>query len=87
MHRTQIYLTDEQRRRLARRAEDEGSSQAELIRRMLDRELGILSGRQERVAVVQATAGILADYPDWPEWLADVRGGRGADERLRELGL
>jgi Zn-dependent membrane protease YugP len=85
MHRTQIYLTDEQRRRLARRAADEGASQADVIRRMLDRELGILSGLHD-VAVVKATAGILADHPDWPEWLADVR-GRGSSERLRDLGL
>jgi hypothetical protein len=86
MHRTQVYLTDEQRRRLARRAEDDGTSQAEVIRRILDRELGILRGTADRVAVVDATAGVLADHPDWPEWLAEVRGG-GSSERLRSLGL
>jgi len=86
MHRTQMYLSDEQRRRLARRAADEGTSQAEIIRRILDRELGVTSGVDDQVAVVDATAGLLADHPDWPEWLADLR-GPGASERLRRLGL
>jgi hypothetical protein len=53
---------------------------------MLDRELGILRELHDPVAVVKATAGVMADYPDWPEWLASVR-GKGADERLRGLGL
>jgi len=86
MHRTQVYLTDEQRRRLARRAADDGISQAEIIRRILDRDLGIESGIDDRLAVVDATAGLLAGHPDWPEWLADIR-GPGASERLHRLGL
>lgn len=86
MKRTQIYLTDEQRERIARRAEDAGVSQAEIIRRVLDEALDIDTRDEERVAAVDATAGILPDAPDWPEWLAAVRGG-GADRRLRKLGL
>jgi hypothetical protein len=39
---------------------------------------------KERVAVVDATAGLLRDAPDWPEWLASVRAGT-ADERTPEL--
>lgn len=39
MNRTNIYLTDEQRRRLDARARTEGVSRAELIRAMLDRAL------------------------------------------------
>lgn len=86
MQRTQIYLTEEQRRRIARRAADAGVSQAEAIRRILDEALGIGEGRDERRAAVLATAGIVADAPDWPEWLRRVR-GRGSDGRLRALGL
>ena len=86
MHRTQVYLTDEQRDRLARRAADEGRSQAEIIRGILDRELGILRGLDDRVAIVKATAGLLADHPDWEQWLSDVRGS-GSAVRLRSLGL
>jgi len=86
MRRTQMYLTDEQRDRLAERAEADGVSSAEVIRRILDEALGLMGGGASRVAAVDATAGILADAPDWPEWLKRVRKG-GADARLRELGL
>lgn len=86
MRRTQIYLTEEQRGGIARNAIDAGVSQAEVIRRILDRALGITTGSDERVAMVDATAGVLADYPDWPDWLGDVR-GRDADARLKDLGL
>jgi hypothetical protein len=86
MQRTQIYLTAEQRRRVARRASDGGVSQAEVIRRILDEALGLGDPATERVAAVDATAGILPDAPDWREWLAGVRGA-GASERLADLGL
>jgi hypothetical protein len=86
MERTQIYLSTEQRRQIARLAKDEGISQAELIRRILDRALGFDDGAADRVAAIDATAGVLPDAPDWPEWLNDVR-GNSADERLSSLGL
>jgi hypothetical protein len=41
---------------------------------------------EARLAAIEETVGIAADLPDWPEWLAAVR-GRGADARLRELGV
>ncbi len=82
--RTQVYLTAEQRRLIERRARDAGVSQAEVIRRILDAALDIGDDVAARVALVDATAGVLRDAPDWPEWLATVR-GPGADERLRNL--
>jgi len=85
MQRTQIYLTDEQRRRIAAIAADASISQAAVIRRILDEALGVDDGARTRIAAVDATAGIMADAPDWPEWLATVR-GTGADERLSSLG-
>jgi hypothetical protein len=81
-----MYLTDGQRSRLAARARAEGVSEAEIIRRILDEALDLAGDREAQVAAIEETAGILADMPDWPEWLAAVR-GRGADARLRELGL
>ena len=39
MHRTNIYLTDEQRSALAARAAAEGTSAAELVRRLIDHAL------------------------------------------------
>ena len=86
MRRTQIYLTEEQRERLAMRAADAGPSEAEIVRRILDEGLGIDDSGAERVAAVDLTAGILPGAPDWPEWLARVRGA-GAERRLEELGL
>ena len=85
MRRTQIYLSDEQHRVLSQRARDLGVSKAAVIRRLLDERLGIDAGR-ERERAIRQTAGILADYPDWPEWLASVRGA-AAHDRLRRLGL
>ena len=86
MERTQIYLSTEQRRQIGRRAKDEGISQAEVIRRILDQALGFDNGAADRVAAIDATAGVLPDAPDWPEWLDDVRGNSAAD-RLSSLGL
>jgi len=81
-----MYLTDAQRARLSERARASGVSEAEVIRRILDDALGLGSDDDARVAVVDETAGLLSDAPDWPDWLRAVRGS-GADDRLRQLGL
>lgn len=86
MKRTQIYITAEQDRLLGRRARDEQISKAEAIRRILDRALNTGDPETEARTVIRATAGICADYPDWPEWQRTVR-GTTADERLRAAGL
>ena len=78
MHRTQIYLTEEQRRRIRDLARDAKVSQAEIIRRILDAGLQIGVEAAQRVAAIDATAGILPDARDWPVWRAAVRGD-GAD--------
>jgi hypothetical protein len=84
MRRTQIYITDDQERRIAARAADAGVSKAQVIRRMLDEGLGIDDGAEARRRAIQATAGVLPDAEDWETWLARVRGG-GADARLERL--
>ena len=86
MRRTQMYLTEEQRKRLGQRARDSGTSEAEVVRGILDEALGISNGTDELLAAIRSTAGICKDYPDWPEWLKSVR-GRTLDERLKDLGL
>jgi hypothetical protein len=86
MRRTQIYITDDQDRLLARRAKDERISKAEVIRRILNRALHAGDPDAEARTIIRDTAGICADYPDWPEWQRSVR-GRTADERLRAGGL
>jgi hypothetical protein len=84
MHRIQISLTDEQRQRIARRAQDEGKSQAAVIRRILEEALGVADGVSERLASIDATAGAVRDAPGWDTWLAAVR-GRSVEDRLRAL--
>lgn len=88
MRRTQIYLTDEQAERIAALASDRGKTKAEVIRGILDESLGTAAGGQEAEdrLVLAATSGLCRDYPDWPDWLAGVRGS-GADRRLSDLGL
>lgn len=62
MHRTNIYLTDEQITQLDRRARAEGVSRAELIRQLLDRLLGSEVDRLGAdVAAIDASFGLLAD--------------------------
>jgi len=84
MRRTQIYITEEQERLIAGQAADAGVPKAEVIRRMLDAALGLDTGAAERRNAILATAGMLQGAQDWPEWLAEVRGG-GADERVERL--
>ena len=85
MKRTQVYLTEEQDRRLAEIAEERGTSRASALRWALDSVLETGDVEEQARAVILATAGILADYPDWPEWQRTVR-GRTAAQRLDELG-
>jgi hypothetical protein len=87
MRRTQIYLTEEQSARIARLADDRQVSKAEVIRGILDEALGVRELDDDAArAVIEATAGLCREYPDWPEWLESVRGPAG-DERLKSLGL
>lgn len=53
---------------------------------MQRRQIYFEDGAQDRVAAIDATAGLLAAASDWPEWLAQVR-TRTARERLVSLGL
>jgi len=86
MRRTQIYLTEEQHERIAELARDRGLPKAEIIRSILDAALGAGDPEAEARAVIEATAGLLSDYPGWAEWQRDVR-GRTAADRLDRLGL
>ena len=84
MHRTQVYISEEQNRRIAAQAVDAGVSKAEIIRRLLDEGLGLDDGAEARRRAIVATAGLLPEADGWEAWLARVRGG-GADERLDRL--
>lgn len=84
MRRTQIYITDEQQRRISERASDAGVPKAEIIRGLLDEGLGLDDGLAARERAIVATAGVLEGAEDWPQWLARVRGSTAA-ERLGRL--
>jgi len=62
MHRTNIYLTDEQIAQLDRRARAEGVSRAELIRTLLDRFLESDSDRLSAdLTAIDMSFGLLVD--------------------------
>jgi predicted DNA-binding protein len=65
--RTQIYLTDEQRRRIDELASAEGITMAEIIRRALD---GYLDEQADPQAALAATFGSARDLeiPPRDEW-------------------
>ena len=84
MKRTQIYIREDQAQRILEEAEERGVSQAELIRQILDAALDTGDAEAEARAAILATAGVLRDAPDWPEWQRSVR-GRTAADRLDEL--
>jgi hypothetical protein len=81
-----MYFTAQQWGRIGERARANRISRGEVVRRILNEVLG-LKDEDERLAAVDETAGLIPDAPDWPEWLRQVRGDGGADERLRRLGL
>jgi predicted amino acid dehydrogenase len=86
MRRTQIYITEDQDRRLTALAGDRHVAKAVVIRQILDAALETGDAEAEARAAIVATAGICADAPDWPEWQRDAR-GRTADQRLRDVEL
>ena len=65
--RTQVYLTDEQRRRIDELADAEGVTMAEIIRRALD---GYLDDQANPAAALAATFGAAPDIsvPTRDEW-------------------
>ena len=83
MKRTQVYITEEQDKRLADLARSMHVSKAEALRWALDRALTTDNAEDEAPAAIRASAGVFADHHDWPEWQRRVR-GRTAVERLED---
>ncbi len=69
MVRTQIYLTDHQRDKLAAIAKTVGKKQSELIREAVDRLIDE-EGRNRREAVLREAAGMWKDREDLPDFRA-----------------
>lgn len=85
MLRTQIYITSDQDRQIKVLAKSRRVSKAQVIRQILDAALDTGDAEAEARAGILATAGILPDAPDWPDWQAAVR-GRPASQRLSDEG-
>ena len=79
MHRTQIYLTEEQGRLLKSRSRATGCTVSELIRAAID---GVYAPRrglntEERIRVAQRTAGAWSGFPETgAEYVERIRGSR-----------
>ena len=61
MQRTNIFLTEEQQRRLDRRAKEEGLSKSGLIRMILDDALAITRATTTPEQAIEATSGLWVD--------------------------
>jgi len=78
MHRTQIYLDDEQTARLDQRAAAEGASRSTLIRRAVDEyltqeERDAATWRAQWKRAVEETAGIASHLEQGSEYVESVR--------------
>jgi hypothetical protein len=79
MHRTNIYLDDDQLHALDRLAAEEGASRAEVIRRLIDRSLtGVDDDLAADLAAIDDSFGALADE-------SDVGFARVPDDRAAHL--
>ena len=61
MQRTNIFLTEEQQKRLRHRAREEGVSKSEIIREILDEALAIRPTTASLEDVIQSTSGLWSD--------------------------
>lgn len=66
--RTQIYLSEEQRRRIDALAEAEGVTLAEIVRRALDVYFADVSVDPSEAIAATFGADVDARYPDRDEW-------------------
>jgi regulator of protease activity HflC (stomatin/prohibitin superfamily) len=66
--RTQLYLTEEQRRRIDEVTRAEGTTLAEVVRRALDAYLDQILPEAEEALAATFGADESASYPDRDEW-------------------
>jgi predicted DNA-binding protein len=81
MERTQIYLTQEERKALRMLAEQGNKSQSELIREAIDRYIDDELKQVDAAEILEKTFGIWADRDDLDGFIEDLR--READARIQ----
>lgn len=81
MRRTNIYLTDEEHRRLMIVAGEEGITMAEAVRRILDKELGLAEQALSVAEAIEISAGSWAERTQ--EELGALRELRALDRQAR----
>jgi predicted DNA-binding protein len=85
VRRTQIYLDDEQERRLARRARAEGVTKSRLIRRAIDAFLDAPEDGPSRLArfrvAVEAVSGSVPRLPPGRDYVEQLRAGDAARQQ------
>lgn len=64
MQRTNIYLTEDEHRLVSDRAKLENTSMAEVVRRILDKELGLTESEISRSEAIRQSAGVWSDRTD-----------------------
>lgn len=85
MHRTQIYLGDEERELLDRAQQRSGASRSELIRRAIRASYGARDAGQRRDALAESFGAWRGREADGAAHVDALRGD--LDERLDRLGL
>ena len=80
MERTQIYLTQEERKGLKTLAERDNKSQSELIREAIDRYIDAELKEVNAIEILEKTFGIWADRDDLDSFVETLR--RETDERV-----
>ena len=80
MERTQIYLTQEERKALRTLAERDNKSQSELIREAIDRYIDDELKEVDAIEILEKTFGIWADRDDLDSFVETLR--RETDERV-----
>lgn len=85
MHRTQIYLDDEETGLLSRASVSTGASRSELIRRAIRTQYGSQTA-QTRLAALRASAGTWRDRSHTgADYVDDIRDD--VNKRFEQLGL
>lgn len=80
MERTQIYLTQKERKALQKLAERDNKSQSEIIREALDRYIDEELKEEDVEELLNKSFGIWADRDDLDDFLENLR--REFDERI-----